>query len=87
MVCCAVLWCAVLQVADHILNNPTDKTKVSLVFANMSEGDILLKVTGVLAVLEDKAVTPHPYSTNSPTAPSTSHITIPAFETDLRCVG
>lgn len=32
-----------LQVADHILDNPSDKTKVSLVFANVSEGDILLK--------------------------------------------
>jgi NAD(P)H-flavin reductase len=37
-----VLCCA--QVADHILDNPSDKTKVSLVFANVSEGDILLKV-------------------------------------------
>jgi hypothetical protein len=49
VLCCAVLCCDVLQVADHILNNPADKTKVSLVFANVSEGDILLKVTGVLA--------------------------------------
>lgn len=32
-----------LQVADHILNNPADKTKVSLLFANVSEADILLK--------------------------------------------
>lgn len=39
---CAVLCC--VQVADHILDNPSDKTKVSLVFANVSEGDILLKV-------------------------------------------
>lgn len=39
----AVLCCAA-QVADYILANPADKTKVSLVFANVSEGDILLKV-------------------------------------------
>uniref|UniRef100_A0A383W2U1 NADH-cytochrome b5 reductase n=1 Tax=Tetradesmus obliquus TaxID=3088 RepID=A0A383W2U1_TETOB len=32
-----------LQVADAILANPADKTKVSLLFANVSEGDILLK--------------------------------------------
>lgn len=32
-----------LQVADHILANPDDKTRVSLVFANVSESDILLK--------------------------------------------
>lgn len=35
-----------LQVADHILDNPADRTKVSLLFANVSEGDILLKVCG-----------------------------------------
>lgn len=29
--------------ADAILANPADKTKVSLLFANVSEGDILLK--------------------------------------------
>lgn len=33
-----------VQVADHIMENPADKTKVSLVFANVSEADILLKV-------------------------------------------
>jgi NAD(P)H-flavin reductase len=33
-----------LQVAEHILDNPADTTKVSLLFANVSEGDILLKV-------------------------------------------
>lgn len=32
-----------LQVAEHILDNPADTTKVSLLFANVSEGDILLK--------------------------------------------
>eukprot|EP00882_Tetradesmus_deserticola_P006758 GHRQ01007114.1.p1 GENE.GHRQ01007114.1~~GHRQ01007114.1.p1 ORF type:complete len:305 (+),score=125.66 GHRQ01007114.1:174-1088(+) len=32
-----------LQVADAILANPTDKTRVSLLFANVSEADILLK--------------------------------------------
>eukprot|EP00775_Hariotina_reticulata_P004445 gene4445-4700_t len=32
-----------LQVADHILDNPADKTKVTLIFANVSEDDILLK--------------------------------------------
>lgn len=32
-----------LQVIDEILANPTDKTKVSLVFGNVSEADILLK--------------------------------------------
>jgi cytochrome-b5 reductase len=30
-------------VAEHILSNPGDKTQVSLVFANVSEEDILLK--------------------------------------------
>lgn len=35
-----------LQVANHILDNPDDRTKVSLLFANVSEGDILLKVGG-----------------------------------------
>jgi hypothetical protein len=47
--CCAVchaVLCCCAQVADHILGNPADKTKVSLVFANVSEGDILLKVRG-----------------------------------------
>jgi cytochrome-b5 reductase len=45
-----------LQVADHILNNPADKTKVSLVFANMSEGDILLKdkIDGMAAKHPDR---------------------------------
>ncbi|GBF97577.1 NADH-cytochrome b5 reductase [Raphidocelis subcapitata] len=32
-----------LQVAEWILRDPTDKTKVSLLFANVSEGDILCK--------------------------------------------
>ena len=32
-----------LQVLDEILENPKDKTKVSLVFANVSANDILLK--------------------------------------------
>lgn len=32
-----------LQVADEILENPQDKTKVKLIFANVSESDILLK--------------------------------------------
>eukprot|EP00308_Calcidiscus_leptoporus_P001948 CAMPEP_0119376056 /NCGR_PEP_ID=MMETSP1334-20130426/38515_1 /TAXON_ID=127549 /ORGANISM="Calcidiscus leptoporus, Strain RCC1130" /LENGTH=303 /DNA_ID=CAMNT_0007394523 /DNA_START=16 /DNA_END=927 /DNA_ORIENTATION=+ len=32
-----------LQVIDEILANPTDGTKVSLLFANQSEGDILMK--------------------------------------------
>jgi NAD(P)H-flavin reductase len=32
-----------LQVADAILANPADKTKVSLLFANVSEANILLK--------------------------------------------
>mmetsp|Transcript_22921 Transcript_22921/g.78018 ORF Transcript_22921/g.78018 Transcript_22921/m.78018 type:complete len:303 (-) Transcript_22921:620-1528(-) len=32
-----------LQVADEILGNPDDKTKVSLVFANVTEKDILLR--------------------------------------------
>ncbi|XMA18392.1 hypothetical protein WAI453_011183 [Rhynchosporium graminicola] len=31
------------QVARAIFNNPEDKTKVTMVFANVSEGDILLK--------------------------------------------
>jgi cytochrome-b5 reductase len=31
------------QVADAILANPADRTKVTLLFANVSEGDILLK--------------------------------------------
>lgn len=32
-----------LQVASEIVNNPEDKTQVSLIFANQSEGDIILK--------------------------------------------
>jgi cytochrome-b5 reductase len=32
-----------VQVAEHIMKNPADKTQVSLVFANVSEDDILLK--------------------------------------------
>ena len=32
-----------LQVIDEILENPADKTKVSLLFANVSVNDILLK--------------------------------------------
>merc|ERR1712144_67872 len=32
-----------LQVAEAILNNPEDKTKVSLIFANVTEGDIILR--------------------------------------------
>ena len=32
-----------LQVARAILNNPADKTKVSLIFANVNEEDILCK--------------------------------------------
>jgi len=32
-----------LQVVDEILANPADKTQVSLVFANISEADILMK--------------------------------------------
>lgn len=32
-----------LQVLDEVLDNPADKTQVSLIFANVSEHDILLK--------------------------------------------
>ena len=32
-----------LQVASEIVNNPEDKTQVSLVFANQTEEDIILK--------------------------------------------
>lgn len=32
-----------LQVIDAVLSNPEDKTQVSLVYANVSEGDIILK--------------------------------------------
>jgi cytochrome-b5 reductase len=32
-----------LQVATEVLSNPADKTKVTLVFANVTEGDILLR--------------------------------------------
>ena len=32
-----------LQVVDEVLANPADRTKVSLVFGNVSEADILLK--------------------------------------------
>ena len=32
-----------LQVVDEVLANPADTTKVSLVFGNVSEADILLK--------------------------------------------
>lgn len=43
-----------LQVAEHILRNPDDKTQVSLVFANVSEDDILLRPT------LDKLAAAHP---------------------------
>ncbi|PVV02679.1 hypothetical protein BB560_002861 [Smittium megazygosporum] len=32
-----------LQIIDHIAKNPEDKTKVTLLFANVTEGDILLR--------------------------------------------
>jgi cytochrome-b5 reductase len=32
-----------LQVVDEVLSNPADRTRISLVFGNMSEADILLK--------------------------------------------
>lgn len=32
-----------MQVVDYILANPADKTQVSLIFANKSEGDIILR--------------------------------------------
>jgi len=32
-----------IQIVQHILKNPNDKTQVSLLFANLSENDILLK--------------------------------------------
>ena len=32
-----------LQVVDEVLSNPDDKTKISLVFGNQTESDILLK--------------------------------------------
>lgn len=32
-----------LQVASEIVNNPDDKTQVSLVFANQTEQDIILR--------------------------------------------
>lgn len=32
-----------LQVAQEVVRNPEDKTKVTLVFANLSEDDILLR--------------------------------------------
>lgn len=45
-----------LQVADAILANPADKTKVTLLFANVSEGDILLrdKIDAMAAAHLDK---------------------------------
>lgn len=45
-----------LQVADAILSNPADRTKVSLVFANVSEADILLKdkIDGMAAQHPDR---------------------------------
>ncbi len=32
-----------LQVASEIVNNPEDKTQVSLIFANQTEDDIILR--------------------------------------------
>ena len=32
-----------LQIAQEVVRNPADKTEVTLVFANKSEDDILLK--------------------------------------------
>ena len=39
-----------LQVAGHILRNPDDKTKVSLIFCNQTEDDILLKAGSGLQI-------------------------------------
>lgn len=40
----APLWLHVLsQVIEAVLNNPSDKTQLSLVYGNVSEGDIILK--------------------------------------------
>ena len=33
-----------VKVMDAVLADPTDKTKLSLVYANVSEADIILKV-------------------------------------------
>ena len=35
-----------VKVMDAVLADPTDKTKLSLVYANVSEADIILKVCG-----------------------------------------
>lgn len=43
-----------LQVVDEILADPADKTQVSLIFANVSEADILMKAD------IDKRVAAHP---------------------------
>ena len=43
MVCGGTGITPMLQVVDEVLANPADKTKVSLVFGNVSEADILLK--------------------------------------------
>lgn len=32
-----------LQVASHILSNPNDKTRIELVFGNVSEDDIICR--------------------------------------------
>lgn len=34
-----------LQIVQEVLRNPEDKTEVSLIFANVSDKDILLKQT------------------------------------------
>lgn len=40
-----------LQVAEELLRRPGEKTKLSLIFANQSEADIILKVRVLVCVL------------------------------------
>jgi len=60
-----------LQVVDEILANPEDKTKVSLIFGNVTETDILLKAS------IDARAAAHPdkfsvyYVVDKPSAPTT----------------
>lgn len=41
--------CPNRQIIDAVLENPDDKTEVSLIFANESDSDIILKVGGWVA--------------------------------------
>ncbi|CAI5525731.1 unnamed protein product [Closterium sp. Naga37s-1] len=56
------------QVARAILENPADRTSISLIFANVTADDILLKLLTPSAVLRPSA--PPPFRSPLPLRPS-----------------